>query len=223
MSTTALSSVNKVLTRLRESAVTSSTFPSNIYAQLILQFVNETKQEIENAWDWTILRQTLSITTVIGTNTYSITGAGQRFRFYDKRQIIINETTKDLIVLGNSGWMEEAKRTAVTGNQHPTWYRFVGQDASGDPIIEVYPAPDAVYALKVPLVVPQADLSLFSDTYNIPSLVVEMGTWARAISERGEDGGQNTSEQWQLYRSFLADNIAQDAGRVPDETIWEVV
>ena len=100
MSTTALSSVNKVLTRLRESAVTSSTFPSNIYAQLILQFLNETKQEVENAWDWTILRQTISITTVIGTNTYSITGAGQRFRFYDKRQIIINETTKDLIFFG---------------------------------------------------------------------------------------------------------------------------
>ena len=47
MSTTALSSVNKVLTRLRESAVTSSTFSSNVYAQLILQFLNETKQEIE--------------------------------------------------------------------------------------------------------------------------------------------------------------------------------
>ena len=57
-----------------------------------------------------------------------------------------------------------------------------------------------------------------SRSYNFPN-----GTWARAISERGEDGGQNTSEQWQLYRSFLADNIAQDAGRVPDETIWEVV
>ena len=158
MSTTALSSVNKVLTRLRESAVTSSTFPSNIYAQLILQFVNETKQEVENAWDWTILRQTLSITTVIGTNTYSITGAGKLFRFYDRRQVIINETTKDLIILGNSGWMEEAKRTAATGNQHPAWYRFVGQDSVGDPIIEVYPAPDAVYALKVPLVVPQAEI-----------------------------------------------------------------
>ena len=126
MSTTALSSVNKVLTRLRENAVTSSTFPSNTYAQLILQFLNETKQEIENAWDWTILRQSIAITTAIGVNTYSITGAGQRFRFYDKRQLIINETTKDLIVLGNSGWMEEAKRTAVTGNQHPTKRYHVG-------------------------------------------------------------------------------------------------
>ena len=140
MSTTALSSVNKVLTRLRENAVTSSTFLSNTYAQLILQLLNETKQEIENAWDWTILRQSIAITTAIGVNTYSITGAGQRFRFYDKRQLIINETTKDLIVLGNSGWMEEAKRTAVTGNQHPTWYRFVGQDASGDPIVEFFTA-----------------------------------------------------------------------------------
>ena len=223
MSTTALVSVNNVLKRLRENPVTASTFPSNTYAQLLLQFLNETRQECGNAWDWTILRQTLAITTSVGVNTYSLTGAGQRFRFYDKRQLIINETTRDLIVLGNSGWMEEIKRTANTGNQHPTWYRFVGQDAAGDPIVEFYPAPDAIYVLRVPLVVPQTDLTLYSDTYNLPNLLIEMGMWARAISERGEDGGQNTSEQWSLYRSFLADNIAQDAGLVPDETIWEVV
>ena len=220
MATTALVSVNNVLKRLRENVVTSTTFATNSYAQQLLQFLNETRQEVSDAWDWTIHRQTISITTVAGTNTYSVTGAGQKWRFYDKRQIILNATNRTLIMQANSGWMEEAKTTYTSTNTQPTYYRFIGQDAAGDPIVELYPTPDAAYVLKVPLVIAGAELVNATDTYNLNPLVVEMGTWARAISERGEDGGANTSEQWMMYKSFLADAIANDAGRVSDELVW---
>lgn len=223
MATTALTSVNNVLRRLRENAVTSVTFATNTYAQLILQFLNEIKQECENAWDWTVLRQNVTITTAIGTRTYSATGAGNRFKFYDPRKIIINTTNRTLILPSNSGWLEEAKDTFTATNAAPNWYRFIGQDASGDPIIELYPVPDAVYNLIIPLVIPQADLILSTDSYKLPSMMIETGTWARAISERGEDGGQNTSEQFQIYRAFMSDMIAQDAGLVGDETVWQPV
>lgn len=223
MATTALTSVNNVLRLLRENPVNAVTFSTNTYAQLILQFLNQTKQECENAWDWTLLRRSITITTSIGVNSYSITGAGNRFRFYDPRKIIINATTRQLLNQANSGWLEEAKNTFAVANQAPNFFRFYGQDANNDPILELYPVPNMAYSLVVPLVVPDTDLVLATDTYRMQQVMVEMGMWARAISERGEDGGQNTSEQWQIYRSYMADNIAQDAGLVPDETVWQSV
>ena len=52
---------------------------------------------------------------------------------------------------------------------------------------------------------------------------VLLGAWAKAISERGEDGGQNTSEAYQLYQYALNDAISQDAAIAQDELIWNVV
>ena len=52
---------------------------------------------------------------------------------------------------------------------------------------------------------------------------VLLGAWAKAISERGEDGGQNTSEAYQLYSYALNDAISQDAHIAQDEIIWNVV
>src|SRR5262245_50860097 len=98
MSTTALTVVNAVLARLRETALTSSTFSSNTYGQLILRFVNEAKRECEDAWDWTILRTSKTVTTAIGTSTYTVTGAGQRYRFYDRRRIIWNATNRTQVM-----------------------------------------------------------------------------------------------------------------------------
>jgi hypothetical protein len=51
---------------------------------------------------------------------------------------------------------------------------------------------------------------------------VVLGAWAKAISERGEDGGQNTIEQQMLYKSALSDAIAIDEGRVHGETTWQL-
>jgi len=221
VSTTALNIVNAVLARLRESQVNSSTF-SNTYPQLILKFVNEAKQEVEDAWDWTALRQTKTVATMAATSLYTVTGAGQRYRFYDRRKIIWNATNRTWIIPWPQGQFEEAVQTYTVNNQIPNWYRLIGINSSGDPGLELYPTPDGVYSLKLGLVIPQVDLAAYSDTFDIASLPVELGAWARAIAERGEDGGTGTAEQWQMYRSCLGDYIAMDAQHVEDEIIWEV-
>lgn len=220
MSTTALTVVNNVLARLRENQVTSVTFATNTYAQLILRFVNEAKQEVEDAWDWTALRQTLTVTTSSGTSTYTVTGAGQRFRFYDARRLIINSTNRTYIVPWSQGQMEEAKWTYAVNNQIPCWYRFIGE-SGGDPVLELYPTPDAIYSLKLPLVIPDADLSAYSDTFKLPLLPIELKAWAKAISERGEDAGQNSVEQDAIADDVLASHISRDAGLVEGEMQWQ--
>lgn len=223
MSTTALDVVNAVLARLREAQVNSTTFSTDTYGQLILRLVNETKREVEDAFDWTALRTPKVVTTAAATSTYTITGAGNRFRFYDRRKIIWNATNRTQIIPYPQAAFDQLLYTATVNNQIPNWYKLTGSDANNDPTLTLYPTPDGIYTLDIPLVVPQADLSAYNDTFSVPRLPVELGAWARAIAERGEDGSTSASEQWQMYQLCLGDFVAIEANRVEDEVIWEVV
>ena len=69
---TYLNLVNNVLRRLREDTVTTVT--NNTYSTMVGDFVNDAKELVETAWDWSALRSTLTITTVADDYTYSLTG-----------------------------------------------------------------------------------------------------------------------------------------------------
>ena len=71
---TFLQLVNKVLVRLREDTVSS--VDENSYSQLIGEFVNDAVKEVEAAWKWSALRETLSATTQDGVFSYVLTGSG---------------------------------------------------------------------------------------------------------------------------------------------------
>lgn len=76
MAITFLQAVNRTLVKLRESEV-STLNGADEYTKLIAAFVNEAKEEVENAWPWSSLRTYVDITTVAGTSTYSLTGMGR--------------------------------------------------------------------------------------------------------------------------------------------------
>jgi len=212
---TALQLVNKVLRRLREDEVTSFT---SSYAGLILDFVNETKREVEDSWNWTSLRTTKTITTAAGTSQYALTGAGSRFRILDAW----DSTNNAQLVLANSAYFNYNTEGMGSPSQgHPFAYQVWGQDANGDPYISINPVPDGAYTLTFYVHVPQVDLTATSDTMTVDEWPVVLGAWAKAISERGEDGGQNTIEQQMIYKSALSDAIAIDEGRVHGETTWQ--
>ena len=84
---TYLDLVNNVLRRLREDTVT--TVSANTYSAMVGDFINDAKQLVENAWDWSNLRSTLTITTAADDYTYSLTG------YQDQGKIlnIINDTS----------------------------------------------------------------------------------------------------------------------------------
>ena len=69
---TYLNLVNGVLRRLREDEVTSVT--ANTYSKMVSDFVNDAKDLVETAWDWSALRSTLTITTSADDNLYSLAG-----------------------------------------------------------------------------------------------------------------------------------------------------
>jgi hypothetical protein len=71
--------------------------------------------------------------------------------------------------------------------------------------------------------VPQINLVNDSDVILVPSDPVVAGAFARALVERGEDGGLSSSEAYGLYRGILADRIALEQSRSPEYDVWEAV
>ena len=215
MATTYLQLVNDVLTRLRESTVTS--VDQNTYSALIGKLVNDAKREVEDAWNWDSLRTTYSTNTVSGTYNYTLTNAGTRFRVLSAN----NDTSDWFLEYRPAEYFTEnliLVDTPETGS--PLYYNFNGVDANGDSQVDVYPKPNGVYALRLDVVKPEAELDDDTDTTALPKSPIVLLAWAKAIEERGEDGGINVSSQYAVAQRSLGDHIAIEAGRRPDETNW---
>ena len=214
---TYLELVNDILIRLREAEVES--VAQTDYSKLIGKFVNDAKRQVEDAYSWNVLSTTVTLTTVAGTHSYSMTGAGQKFRVVDA----INDTqdlTLKNIPFAN---MNRFLNFGTTQTAAPTYYAFNGVDGSNDTKVDVYPVPDKAYSLVFDLIVPQDTLSSNSTELLVPSELVIQNAYARALVERGEDGGLNSSEAYQLYRSMLADYIALESTRFPEESVFEAI
>lgn len=207
---TYLELINDVLIRLRESTVSTNNETS--YSSLIGKFVNDAKRQIEDAYAWNVLGQTLTITTVAATYIYSMTGAGQKFQVMDA----INVTSN--VGLRNISFVEMNRlqnfTTPISGI--PEAYAFDGVDGSGDTKVVLYARPDNVYSIQFSLTVPQATLAADSTSVLVPDVLVVQNAYARALVERGEDGGLASSEAYALYRTMLADYIALESTRYPE-------
>jgi hypothetical protein len=66
------------------------------------------------------------------------------------------------------------------------------------------------------LTVPQAVLASNSTVVQIPDVLVVQNAYARALVERGEDGGLTSSEAYSLYKAMLSDYIALEGTRYPE-------
>lgn len=207
---TYLQLINNVLIRLRETQV--STNNETAYSTLIGLFVNDAKRQIEDAFSWNVLGTTVTLTTVSATYVYSMTGAGQKFQVLDA----INTTSN--IGLQNISFVEmnRYQNLVPTTNGIPQYYAFDGVDASGDTKVVLYPRPDGVYSIPFSLTVPQAALAADGTSVLVPDFLVVQNAYARALMERGEDGGLSSSEAYQFYRVMLSDQIALEGTRYPE-------
>ena len=207
---TYLELINDVLIRLREPQVTIPT--ENSYSALIGKFVNDAKRQIEDAFSWNALGQTLTVTTVASTSSYSLVGAGQKFQAQD----VLNTTSGFALTNISNVEMNRYLNFLPITNASPTYYAFDGVDTNYDTKVNVFPVPDAVYTLKFSLTVPQATLTSASTVVLVPDTLVVQHAYARALIERGEDGGMNSSEAYFLYKSMLSDTIALEGTRYPE-------
>jgi hypothetical protein len=213
---TYLELVNDVLVRLRESTVT--TVGETAYSALIGKFVNDGKRQIEDAYSWNVLSQTITVTTTSGTSSYALTGVGQKFRVNDA----INTTS--VITLDNTtvADMNRKLNFGTPSQSIPSEFCFSGVDGNGDTKIDLFPVPDGVYTLKFDVTVPQANLSSDGTSVKVLDYLVAQSAYARALIERGEDGGTNSSEAYALFRGMLSDAIALESTRYPEDNFVAV-
>jgi hypothetical protein len=214
---TFLELVNDVLVRLREPVVT--TYNETTYSTLIAKFINDAKRQVEDAFSWNALGTTITVTTVANTSSYSLTGAGQKFEVMD----VINTTS--LVGLRNISFTDMNRKLnfAPVATETPVQYAFDGVDGSYDTQVKLYPIPNGVYTVKFMLTVPQATLASDSTVVKVPDVLVVQNAYARALVERGEDGGLSSSEAYNLYRAMLSDYIALEGTRYPENQEFEAI
>lgn len=212
-----LNLVNAVLKRLREDEVTSVT--DNNYAKLIGSYVNDAKQEVENAYSWNALTSTIVATTQPNIINYVLTGSGHRFEVLD----VWNNYDKSFMDNTPISSMTQWLLTDNPQKGSPAYYAFNGQSSNGDVQVDLYPIPDAAYNIYFNVVAPQADLVANTDELLVPSQPVIMGAYARALAERGEDAGIGSGDAYNMYLKVLADTIALESQRYIEESTWTPV
>lgn len=214
---TYLELINKILVRLRERTV--STANESAYSKLIGQLINDAKNELETAWEWNALKTTLTATTSSGVVSYNLTTAGQDASIID----VINDTSNVFMHYATNNDFNNwyLNMTPATGS--PTKYNVNGVTSGGDIIMDVYPKPDGAYDLRVNLVIRTDDMSADADTPVIPWRPIEMLAYAKAVEERGEDGGQSAASAYQTAERIAGDAIARDAQYTPEDLIYAPV
>lgn len=213
---TYLEIVNNVLKRLRERTV--STVDENTYSELIGVLVNDAKEEVENAWNWSALRTTLTLTTTSGTFNYELNGTQNRFRVLD----VVNDTGNFFMDYRTASDFNNWYLNNDPASGAPRYYSFNGISTDGDTLVDLYPKPDGIYSIRFNVVAPQAELTAGTDVLSVPAKPVQMLAYAKAVEERGEDGGAASSTAYATAQRVLNDAIAFDSAKHPEEVIWNV-
>jgi len=224
-----------VLRRLREDTI-SSDWSGDIndstltpYQKLIGELVNDAKQNVESYHDWNALRETFNVRLKTGNMQYTLgdalRGAGVSFKVID----VINQNTGNTLKQVPNDWInEQVFPLAQAGSGEPTTYAFNGVSQAGanrepDFNIDFYPIPSSTennQIVSVNIVGAQDDLNTASEVLRVPSQPVILGAWARAIAERGEDGGTQYSSVAAEARDSLLQAVQLDAGNFEYERDW---
>ena len=216
---TYLELVNDILIRMREPVVT--TVQENVLSKLVGKLVNDAKRQVEDSYNWNALTATLTVVTEANTFNYGLTGVGQRFKVIDVYNFTGKKQMKPASTAVLNSMFLSNGDTPETGS--PDYYNFNGVTAAGDTQVDMFPVPVGTETIFFNLYVPQDKLSADTDTMLVPEEPVLLGAFARALVERGEDGGLQSSEAYGLYKSSLADAIAIESSRYVEEETWEAV
>lgn len=212
---TYISLVQNLLKRLRERTV--NTVDENPYASMLGVLINDAKSEVENAWNWSALRQTLTLQTEANKFSYELNGTGNNFTVMD----VVNDQGNFFLEYRTQHEFNQfyLNQNPQTGN--PRYYNFNGVSTDGDTMVDLYPKPDGVHTIFFNII--QRTPDLVHDTNDkllVPSLPVLLLAYAKAVEERGEDGGASASTAYATAARVLNDAIAQDSQRHVEELQW---
>jgi len=215
--------INEVLIRLREDTISSDwsgdindSTTISAYQKVIGALVNDAKRSIESYNDWLVLRQTVDISTVAATKNYNLS-SGQDFKILD----VVNNSTGTQLIQVSKAYLNNIKYpTDPTGE--PLYYGFNGADASNNLKVDLSPIPTEAHTISFDIVKYQDVLTEAATVISIPTKPLILGAWARAIAERGEDGGTQASIIADEASIAISQAIMMDSGNVKFESDWFV-
>jgi hypothetical protein len=210
---TYLEAVNDVLIRLRENEVTSVN--DTAYSKLIGKYVVDAQRQVEDSYNWNALSNTLTMNTLPDLFNAVLVGSGVRFRLLD----VIDDTNDNILTYKSSKEMNDLFLTNRQSGK-PLYYNFNGVSPEGDTQVDLYPVPDAVYTIRFNIIQPQDPLQFDADKLLVPAEPVIFLAYAKALAERGEDGGMASSEAYQLFQQSLADHISNESNLFQEEFFW---
>ena len=213
--------INEVLIRLREDTISSDwsgdindSSTVSAYQKVIGALINDSKRSIESYNDWLVLRQTVDISTVASTKNYNLS-SGQDFKILD----VVNNSTGTQLIQVSKAYLNNIKYpTDPTGE--PLYYGFNGADTSNNLKVDLSPIPTAAQTISFDIVKYQDVLTEADTVIKIPSKPLILGAYARAISERGEDGGTQSSLAAQEAANAISQAVMVDSGNVQFESDW---
>lgn len=216
--------INEVLGVLSEDEIDdSATELTSDYHKLIGRFVNQIKEEIEDAHNWSVLWTDIQVSILGQTDSADLTGANQRSRLVRIQQsnafneaalvfdITIPSQARQLTELDYSEILHRKRVHGDTSVEAPVYFATrMGSD--GVPEIVVYPKPLNTRVLMVTMVVPQERIAPteLDTVILIPSRPLEMGSIWYALHERGEELGVNGLYTEERYRNALDAAVARD-------------
>ena len=213
--------INEVLIRLREDTISSDwsgdindSSTISAYQKVIGALVNDSKRSVEGYHDWINLRETVDVTTVASTKNYNLS-SGQEIKLIDA----INQDT--------GMHLRQVSKVYINSIQYPTdntgeplYYAFNGSDSSNNLKVDLSPVPTEAHTISFDIIKYQDDLATASTVIKVPTKPVVLGAWARAISERGEDGGTQSSLMAIEAAESLKQAVMLDSGNTQYETDW---
>ena len=215
--------INEVLVRLREETISSDwsgaindSSTINDYQKVIGSLVNDAKRSIESYHDWLVLRETVNVSTVASTKNYNLS-SGQEFKVLD---VVNNSTGNQLAQVTRTYLNSIMYPTDPTGE--PNYYGFNGSDTSNNLKVDLSPIPTEAQTISFDIVKYQDTLTNATTVVKIPNQPIILGAYARAIAERGEDGGTQSSIAAQEAASSLAQAVMMDSGNAKYENDWYV-
>ena len=215
--------INEVVIRLREDTIASDwsgdindSTTVSAYEKVIGALVNDAKRHVEQRHDWLNLRSTVDIATVDGTKNYNLS-SGQEIKIMDA---INNTTGMHLRQVGKTYINTVTYPSQDTGE--PLYYGFNGSDASNNLKVDLSPVPTTAHTISFDIIKYQDDLATASTVISVPERPVILGAWARAIAERGEDGGTQSSLMANEANEALKQAIMLDSGNTRYETDWYI-
>jgi hypothetical protein len=229
--------MNKVLIGLRQDQISGSTTElTEAYDVLLLQFLNEAKEEVEESWDWNALRTTVTVTLSAATSDYTLTSAGDadvdtthRSRLLYERSPSFGGGESSVRTFGDQPQLFDVTdsgevRLQQVGIEQMERLHFTDDDESSDPRyfslyhdgtslkMKVWPTPADTRTIKARIFNPQAELA--SDTLTTVLSVPERPVWTlclyKANEERGEEVARPNGPNFVAARDSLAVAIQRE-------------